>query len=241
MIIKTPPLSVKNVTVFPALFKAQLPDTLKAIRQAIPDWAAVHVVAQPGPARNAPPKEQMRDELLAQLTPKAALYDPLWPLSTPEIPANTIATFVPDEIRPSFASEYEGWKFVYYQEAREKLGMLLDMAIGGAPEGFVGVADALCKGKLNGQAVLEAWTGSLSIPSYERTIEAMVDPAGKVGFWDASFGFETTGEKFLKMSSGIIQMLDAKTDRVYYDADQYTWFVVFYPGGEMRVAMITPG
>ncbi len=240
MIIKTPPLSVKTVPVFPALFTAQLPDTLKAVRGAIPDWTAVHVVAQPGPARNAPAPEQMRDELLAQLQPKAGLYDPLWPLTTPEIPPNTVATFVPDEVRPSFAPEYEGWKFVYYAEAREKLRMLLEVAVGGEPPGFVGVADALCKGKLNGQAVLEAWTGSLSIPSYERTVEAMIDPQGKVGFWDASFGFETSGANFLKMSPMIIQMLDAKTDRVYFDADQYSWFVVFYPGGEMRVAMLTP-
>jgi hypothetical protein len=88
--------------------------------------------------------------------------------------------------------------------------------------------------------VLEAWTGSLSIPSYERTVEAMIDPQGKVGFWDTSFGFETSGANFLKMSSSLIQMLNAKTDRVYFDADQYSWFVVFYPGGEMRVAMLTP-
>ena len=87
MIIKTPPLSVKTVTVFPALFKAQFPDTLKAIKSAIPDWSAVHVVAQAGPARNAPTKEQMRDELLAQLQPKAGLYDPLWPLTTLSSPA----------------------------------------------------------------------------------------------------------------------------------------------------------
>ena len=241
MIIKTPPLSVKTVTVFPALFKAQLPDTIKAIRGAIPEWSAVHVVAQAGPARNAPTKEQMRDEMLAQLQPKAALYDPLWPLTTPEIPANTVATFVPDEIRPAFAPEYEGWKFVYYQEAREKLRMLFDVAVGGIPEGFVSASDALCKGKLNGQAVLEAWTGSMSIPSYERTVEAMVDPKGKVGFWDSSFGFETTGANFLKMAAGIIQMLDTKNDRLYFDAEQYSWFVAIYPGGEMRVAMLTPG
>ena len=94
MIIKTPALAVKTVTVFPALFKAQLPDTLKAIRGAIPDWSAVHVVAQAGPGKNAPTKEQMRDELLAQLKPKADLYDPIWPLTTPEIPANAVATFV---------------------------------------------------------------------------------------------------------------------------------------------------
>ena len=51
---------------------------------------------------------------------------------------------------------------------------------------------------------------------------------------------ETSGANFLKMSPSIIQMLNVKTDRVYFDADQYTWFVVFYPGGEMRVAMLTP-
>lgn len=240
MIIKTPALSVRTVPVFPALFKAQLPDTLKAIRQAIPEWSAVHVVAQPGPARNAPTTDQMRDELLAQLKPKADLYDPIWPLTTPEIPPGTVATFVPDEIRPSFATPYEGWKYVYYPEARGTLGQLFDVAVGGVPDGFVGMADALCKGTLNGQAVMEAWTGSLSIPSYQRTIEAMVDPKAKVGFWDTSFGYETSGEAFLKMSPSILQMLDVKNDRLYYDAEQYAWFVVFYPGGEMRVAMLNP-
>ncbi len=238
MIIKTPPLSVKTVTVFPALFKAQLPDTLNAVRQAIPDWAAVHVVAQPGPARNAPTKEQMRDEILAALKPKVGLWDPIYALTTPEIPANTVATFAPDQLRPSFAPEYEGWKYVFYPEARARLKKLFDAAVGGIPEGFVGPAEALIKGKLNGQAVLEAWTGSMSIPSYERTVEAMVDPQAKVGFWDSSFGFETTGAGFLKMASSIIQMLDTKNDRLYFDAEQYSWFVVLYPGGEMRVAML---
>jgi hypothetical protein len=238
MIIKTPALAVKTVTVFPALFKAQLPDTLNAVRLAVPEWTAVHVVLQPGPARNAPTKEQMRDEMLAALQPKVGLYDPIWQLTTPEIPANTVATYVPDQFRPPFAPEYEGWKFVYYKEARARLAKLFDAAIGGIPEGFVGMADALTKREIRGQAVLEAWSGSLSIPSYERTLEAMVDPAGKVGFWDNAFGFETTGEKFLKGSSSIIQMLDTKNDRLYFDADQYAWFVVFYPGGEIRVAML---
>lgn len=238
MIIKTPPLATKTVTVFPALFKAQLPDTLNAVRQAIPDWAAVHVTAQPGPARNAPTPQQMRDEILAALKPKVGLFDPIYTLTTPEVPANTIATFAPDQLRPAFAPEYEGFKYVYYPEARARLKKLFDGAIGGIPDGFVTAAEALSKGTLNGQAVLEAWTGSLSIPSYERTVEAMIDPKAKVGFWDASFGFETTGEAFVKMSPSIIQMLDTKTDRLYFDAEQYSWFVVFNPGGEMRVAML---
>src|SRR5688572_14389544 len=101
MIIKTAPLSVKNVNIVGALFKAQLPDTLNSIRQLIPDWMAVHVVmSQAG--RNVPPKDQVTEEILKNLKPMAMLYDPIYTLTTPEIPANTIATFVPDRVKPSF-------------------------------------------------------------------------------------------------------------------------------------------
>ena len=48
MMINTPALAVKTVPVFPALFKAQLADTLNVLRQAIPDWTAVHVTGQLG-------------------------------------------------------------------------------------------------------------------------------------------------------------------------------------------------
>ena len=41
VIINTRPLSVGTVKVFSALFKAQLPDTLEAIRRLIPEWNAV--------------------------------------------------------------------------------------------------------------------------------------------------------------------------------------------------------
>ena len=66
---------------------------------------------------------------------------------------NTITTLVPDRIRPSFASEYEMWKFIYYKESRGLLKEFFNRAMGGIPEGPVGMADALMQGKVNGQAV----------------------------------------------------------------------------------------
>ena len=64
MNIRTPALSVQSVKVFPALFKAQLPDTITAIRRAIPEWVAVHVIAEGPAGKTAASKEDMRDQIL---------------------------------------------------------------------------------------------------------------------------------------------------------------------------------
>jgi len=236
MIITTPALSIKTVSVFPALFKAQMPDTLNAIRQVIPDWTAVHVTGLAAPL--GPSKEEIRDELVKQLKPMAMLYDPILTLSVPALPPNTLATLVPDRVRPTFASEYEHWKFVYYKEARSLLKTFFDKALGGIPEGPVGMADALIKGNVKGQAVLEGWTGSVGAPSFKRTMEAILDPKGRVMFWDTSFGFEGTGETFLKTADFVLGLFGAKGDRLYFDATNFSWFAVFYPGGQMRIGML---
>ena len=237
MIFKTPALSTKTVPVFAALFRAQLPDTLNAIRQAIPDWTAVHVVLE-GPPRRTPTTEEMRDELLIQLEPLAMLHDPIYSLTTPDIPANTVATFVPDQLRPKYALSYQDFKYLYYPGARARLKEFFDRALNGIPEGHVSVADALIKGKIAGQAVLEGWTWSMALASYKRTMEGLVDPKCKVMFWDSSFGYETTGDAFLKMSQNVLGMLDVKHDRLYFDADNFSWFLVLYPGGQLRVGLL---
>jgi hypothetical protein len=237
MIFKTPSLSTKSVPVFSALFKAQLPDTLNAIRQAIPEWMAVHVLLE-GPPRRTPTKEEMRDELLKQLQPMAMLYDPIYSLTTPEIPANAVATFVPDELKPKYALAYQDFKYIHYRPARARLKDFFDRALAGIPEGHVGLADALIKGKIAGQAVLEGWTWSMALASYKRTMEGLVNPKGRVMFWDSCFGYETTGEAFLKMSQSVLGMLDVKHDRLYFDADEFTWFLVLYPGGQLRVGLL---
>jgi hypothetical protein len=236
MMISTPALAVKSVTVFPALFKAQLPDTLNSIRQLIPDWTAVHVIGQAGGRGST--KEEIQSELVKQLQPSAMVYDPIYTLSVPAIPANTLTTLVPDRIRPTFCSEYELWKYIYYKEARKLLKEFFDRALGGIPDGPVGLADALMKGKINGQAVLEGWTGSIGAPSFKRTMEAILDPKGRVMFWDTSFGFEATGSIFLATSEMVLGQFGAKTDRLYFDAVNFAWFVVFYPGGQMRVGLL---
>jgi hypothetical protein len=239
MIIQTPPLSVKSVNVFPALFKAQLPDTLNAIRQSIPEWVAVHVVGeQVGTSRRGSSPDEIRSELKAQLSPMATLYDPIYQLTTPALPPHTIATFVPDRVRPTFAPQYEHWKFIYYPDSRTVLEQFFDRALGGIPEGPVGMADALIKGKIRGQAVLEGWSGSVGVPAFKRTMEAVIDLAGPVVFWDSAFGFESTGEVFLKYADFVLGLFGAKEDRLYFDAAEYSWFVVVSPGGPMRVGLL---
>src|SRR4029078_12492860 len=129
MMISTPALAVKNIPVFPALFKAQMPDTLNVLRQAIPDWTACHITGQLG-GRGAT-KEEIQTELINQLKPIAMLLDPIYTLSVPALPPNTITTLVPDRVSPSFASEYEMWKFIYYRESRALLKELFTRAHGG--------------------------------------------------------------------------------------------------------------
>lgn len=237
MQIATPALAVKTVSIMPALFKAQLPDTLNVLRQAIPDWTAVHVTGTPGP--RGPSKEEIQNELVKELKPMAGLYDPIYPLSVPGFPPNTIATLVPDRVRPTFASEYEHWKFIYYRESRKLLKDFFVRAMGGIPDGPIGMGDALIKGKVNGQTALEGWTGSIGLPSFTRTMEAIIDPKGKVMFWDTSFGFEGTGQVFLRTADMILGAFGAKSDRLYFDAAGFTWFAVFYPGGQMRVCLLS--
>lgn len=238
MIINTPPLATKTVNVVPLLFKAQLPDTLNQIRQAIPDWTAVHVVADTAIKRGATPQE-IQAELLAQLKPTAALYDPIYTLSNPAVPPNTLFTLAPDRVRPTFAPEYDLWKYVYYADARELLGEFLDRALGGVPEGRVGIADALTKGKSRGPVALEGWTGSVGVPAFRRTMEAILEPGAPVFFWDTSFGFEATGETFIKTADLVLGLFGAKEDRLYFDAANFSWYAVFYPGGQMRIGLLS--
>jgi hypothetical protein len=36
----------------------------------------------------------------------------------------------------------------------------------------------------------------------------------------------------------ILGAFGAKGDRLYFDATAFTWFAVFYPGGQMRVCLL---
>lgn len=239
MIISTPPLSVKSVSVVPLLFKAQLPDTLNVIRQAIPEWSAVHVTADPGSLKRGATPDEIRKELLAKLEGFAVPYDPIYTLTTPAIPPGTIVTLVPDKLRPKFAPEYEKWKFVYYKESRDLLKEFFDRALGGIPSGPMGVADALLKGAVRGQSALEGWSGTLSVPSFKRTMEAILDPAGWVVFWDGAFGFEATGQILLDGLDFVLGLFGSKGDRLYFDAESFSWFVVVQGAGTVKVGLLS--
>ena len=46
------------------------------------------------------------------------------------------------------------------------------------------------------------------------------------------------GQIFLATAELILGMFGAKFDRLYFDATNFAWFVVFYPGGQMRVGLL---
>jgi hypothetical protein len=70
-------------------------------------------------------------------------------------------------------------------------------------------------------------------------MEAVVDPAGPVMFWDTSFGFESTGASFIKGLDFVLGLFGARGDRLYFDAAEFSWFVACYPGGQMRVGLLS--
>jgi hypothetical protein len=236
MIFHTPPLSTKVVPVVPLLFKAQLPDTLNVLRQAVPDWVAAHVTAEPAKRGSTP--QEIKAELLAQLKGIAAAYDPVWALTDPQIPPNTVVTLVPDRIRPAYASQYEHWKFIWYKESRDLLKEFFDRALGGIPDGPVSVGDALLKGKIRGTVALEGWTGSLGIPTFKRTMEAILDPDARAVFWDGSFGYESTGQAVLTTADMVLGLFGAKGDRLYFDARDWSWFVCAAASGTLRAGVL---
>jgi hypothetical protein len=238
MKILTPPLSVKSVSVVPMLFKAQLPDTLNAIRQAIPEWSAVHVTADVGSIKRGSTPDEIKKELLAQLKNVAVPFEPIYTLTTPGIPPGTIITLVPDRLRPKFAPEYEGWKFIYYQESRTLLDEFFERALGGMPEGAVTVGEALIKGKIKGQTALEGWSGTIGVPSFKRTLEAVLDPKGAVVFWDGAFGYEADGARLLNSLDFVLGLFAAKGDRLYFDAQDWAWFVLVEAGGTVKVGLL---
>jgi hypothetical protein len=84
------------------------------------------------------------------------------------------------------------------------------------------------------QAELLALLGRRAV----RTMEAVLDPSSRVLFWDTPFGFEATGDTFPKTADLGPGLFGPKEDRLYFDATNFSWFAVFYPGGQMRVALL---
>ncbi|MBI2930834.1 MAG: hypothetical protein HYY16_04220 [Planctomycetes bacterium] len=240
MIITTPSLSIKKVDVFAALFKAQLPDTLSVIRAALKEWNAVHVAVDSVGAlrRGTATKEQIRGELLKELAPDAALLDPIYRIATPEIPPGTLATFVPDAVRPRLAPEYQGWTYVPYREGRARVRKICEAALGREPQGPIGIADALA-GSFNGSAVMDESVGTLATPTFRRTLEGLLKADEPVTFWDTAFAFEAKGADMLAQADYVLHGPDRTYDQLYFDSANASWFLVLHPGhGRMRLGLL---
>jgi hypothetical protein len=99
------------------------------------------------------------------------------------------------------------------------------------------MADALT-GQIRGVAALDESAGTLAAPTFKRTLEGLLDADARVTFWDTAFGFESTGATLLSQADTILHMPGHKEDRLYFDSAAYSWFVVFHPGGRMRVGLL---
>src|SRR5882672_4923601 len=98
---RTPPLGVKILEVYRALFRTQLQDTLEAVRENLREWRAVHVVlSETMTTRKDISSSQMREMLTTGIRPDGAPLEPGIALENDRLPGGTLLTIVPDGIKP---------------------------------------------------------------------------------------------------------------------------------------------
>src|SRR5688500_18858955 len=119
---RTPPLGIKVLEVYRALFRSQLPDTLKAVRENLREWKAVHVVlSETMTTRRDISSSEMREMLTKGIHPDGAPIEPGIAMESTNVPGGTLLTIVPNALKPKNASEYSGWDYLPYLELRHRL------------------------------------------------------------------------------------------------------------------------
>jgi hypothetical protein len=234
---RTPPLGIKALEVYRALFRTQLADTLQAVRENLREWRAVHVVlAETMTTRKDITSAQMREMLTAGIKPEGAPLEPGIALETDRIPGGTLITLVPDAIRPKIAGEYAGWTYLPYLELRRRLAAFVARALKAPPVPGGSLAQAL----IASDAVTTVLAGSgshTSAPDFARTVASLVSKWGRVTFFDSVFGYETPAETFLGQAERFFNMPGRKSDMLYFDAHG-DWYAAFHRRGELRVGRL---
>ena len=228
---RTPPLGIKVLEVYRALFRSQLPDTLKAVRENLREWRAVHVIlSETMTTRRDISSSEMREMLTKGIKPDGAPVEPGIALENDRVPGGTLVTIVPDALRPKNSTEYSGWDYLPYLELRRRLAAFVERTLGAAPTGSLAQA-LLAAGK--GTPVYSGSGSQTSAPDFARALASVVSKEGKVTFFDSMFGFEAPAATFLQNAERIFNMPGRKSDMLYFED---TWYAIFHRRGELKVA-----
>jgi hypothetical protein len=230
---RTPPLGIKVLEVYRALFRSQLPDTLKAVRENLREWRAVHVVlSETMTTRRVISSSEMREALISGIRPDGAPLEPGIAMESDRIPGGTLITLVPDAIKPKTSTEYGGWDYLPYMELRRRLAVFVGRALPSPPGGSIAQA-LLTAGK--GTPVYSGSGSQTSAPDFARALAGIVAKEGRVTFFDSYFGFEAPATRFLEQSERVFNMPGRKSDMLYFD-DKSDWYAIFHRRGELKVA-----
>jgi len=235
---RTPPLGIKVLEVYRALFRTQIAATLEAVRESLRDWRAVHVVlTETMTTRKDISSSQMREMLTAGIRPDGAPLEPGIPLETDRFPGGTLITLVPDGMRPKIAPEYGGWTYLPYLELRRRLAAFVARALPAPPAPGASIAQALITSG-RGTAVYSGSGSQTSAPEFARALAGVVRKEGRATFFDSSFGFEAPAAAFLENAERAFNMPGRKSDMLYFD-DKSDWYAVFHRRGELKVGRTT--
>jgi hypothetical protein len=232
---RTPPLGFKVLEVYRALFRSQLPDTLKAVRENLQEWRAVHIVlAETLTTRRDISSSQMREAIISGVRPDGAPLEPGIAMENDRVPGGTLITIVPDAIKPKNSTVYGGWDYLAYLELRRRLASFVALALPAplAPGGSLAQA-LLSSGK--GTTVYSGTSSHTAAPDFTRALAGIVPKESRVTFFDSFFGFETSAAKFLEQAEHVFNMPGRKSDMLYFDP-QAGWYAVFHRRGEVKVA-----
>ncbi len=232
---RTPPLGIKVLEVYRALFRSQLPDTLESVRQNLRDWRAVHVVlSETMTTRRDISSTEMREMLTKGIKPDGAPLEPGIAMESDRLPGGTLLTIVPDAIKPKIAPEYGGWTYLPYLELRRRLAAFVARALETAPAPGASLAQALlATGK--GSTAYSGSGSRTSAPEFARAAAAVASHWAPVTFFDSVFGYEAPAATFLEQAERVFNMPGRKSDMLYFDP-KGEWYTVFHRRGEMKIA-----
>ena len=230
---RTPPLGIKVLEVYRALFRAQLHDTLEAVRESLREWRAVHVVlTETLTTRRDISSSQMREALVAGIKPDGAPLEPGIAVESDRVPGGTIVTISPDAIKPKIAPEYGGWSYLPYLELRRRMAAFVARAFPAPPPPEASLAQALHSSG-RGTTVYAGSGSRTSAPDFARAVAGITVRDGRVTFFDGAFGFEAPAATFLEQAERIFNMPGRRSDMLYF---QDPWYAVFHRRGELKVA-----
>lgn len=230
---RTPPLGIKVLEVYRALFRSQLPDTLKAMRENLREWKAVHVVlSETLTTRRDISSSQMREALTQGIRPDGAPLEPGIAMENDRVPGGTLVTIVPDALKPKNSTEYSGWDYLPYLELRRRLAAFVARTLVGPPPGSLAQA-LLASGK--GTTVYSGSGSQTSAPDFARALASVVLKEGRVTFFDSLFGFDAPAATFVEQAERVFNMPGRKNDMLYF---QDSWYAIFHRRGELKVARL---